>query len=149
MNTKRRMSVLWLLIITALFLAACGGASSADSITSEPPAVVSAIEGSDLKQVVLSEQAAARLDVQTTPVSNESVSGEQRLVVPYGALIYDLTGNTWVYISSAPRTFVREAVTVDFIDGDKVILTKGPAIGTEVAVVAVAELYGAETGVGK
>ncbi len=150
MNTNRRMSVLWLLIVAAaLFLAACGGTSAAVPPTGEPPAVVSAIEGSDLKQVVLSEQAATRLDVQTTPVTNESINGEQRLVVPYGALIYDLTGNTWVYVSSEPRTFVREAVTVELIEGNKVFLTKGPAVGTEVATVAVAELYGAETGVGK
>jgi hypothetical protein len=149
MNTNHRITVFSLLLIATLFLAACGGTSSAVTSAGDPPVVISSIEGSDLKQIVLSEQAAVRLDVQTVPVRNESVNGEQRLLVPYGALIYDLAGDTWVYTSPELHTFVREAVTVDFIDGDKAFLTKGPAVGTEVATVAVAELYGAETGVGK
>jgi hypothetical protein len=98
---------------------------------------------------VLSEKAAERLDVQTTPVRNEQVDGTERTVIPYAALIYDLEGATWVYVSPAPLTFVREAVTVDFIEGETVVLVDGPAAGTEVAMVGVAELYGIDTGIGK
>jgi hypothetical protein len=69
-------------------------------------------------------------------------------MVPYSALIYDPQGQTWVYTSPAPRTFVRHKVEVDYIEGDMVYLKDGPPAGTVIASVAVAELYGTESGVG-
>ena len=70
-------------------------------------------------------------------------------MVPYAAILYDLNGNTWVYTVPAPLTYVRASITVDHIDGDQVYLLDGPPEGTEVVTVAVAELYGIDTGVGK
>jgi hypothetical protein len=64
-------------------------------------------------------------------------------------VIYDLKGGTWVYTSPEPLTFVRQPITVDYIEGDTVVLLDGPPTGTELATVGVAELYGADTGVGK
>jgi hypothetical protein len=80
---------------------------------------------------------------------NMTGSGEQRVVIPYAAVVYDLQGATWVYVSPEPLVFHRAPVTIDFIQGDLAILSDGPAVGTEVAIVGVAELYGADTGVGK
>ena len=73
----------------------------------------------------------------------------QRSVVPYNAVIYDLEGDTWVYTSPAPLTFVRHHVKVDYIDDDTAILTEAPPVGTKVVSVGVAELFGAEFGIGK
>jgi hypothetical protein len=75
-------------------------------------------------------------------------SGAVRTVIPYGALIYDLNGDTWVYTSPEPRTYIRETITVDYIDGDLAVLVEGPAAGTEVVTAGAAELYGEEFGVG-
>jgi hypothetical protein len=72
-----------------------------------------------------------------------------RLIVPTAALLYDLNGETWIYTSPEPLHFLREPVVVDYIIGDQVVLTEGPSAGTAVAVVGVAELFGADTGVGK
>jgi hypothetical protein len=118
-------------------------------VSTDKPAYVEAIEGSDLKRVVLTEKAAERLDIQIALVSEEQVEGTQRLVIPYAALIYGLNGETWAYIMPEPLTFVREGITVDYIEGDMAVRLTGPAIGTEVVTVGVAELYGAETGVSK
>ncbi len=76
-------------------------------------------------------------------------SGTKRKVVPYSALIYDKHGQTWVYTSPKPRTFVRNKVEVDYIEGNMVVLKDGPPTGTVVASVGVAELYGTDTGIGK
>jgi len=76
-------------------------------------------------------------------------SGAQAKVVPYAAVIYGLNGETWVYVSPEPLVFHREPVTVAYIDGDNAVLSEGPAVGTQVVTVGVAELYGADTGVGK
>ena len=63
-------------------------------------------------------------------------------------IIYDAHGGTGVYTSPKPRTFVRQKISVDRIDGDWVLLDEGPAVGTSVASVGVAELYGTEFEVG-
>ena len=76
--------------------------------------------------------------------------GEMRKVIPYAALIYDAEGGTWVYTKEPNAlAFVRYAVTVDFIQGDMVVLTEGPPAGTEVVTVGGQELFGTETGVSK
>lgn len=72
-----------------------------------------------------------------------------RLVVPVGALLYDVHGEAWIYVSPEPLHFLRYAVQVDYIQHDMVVLLEGPPAGTEVATVGVAELYGTDTGVGK
>jgi hypothetical protein len=135
------------LIIASLLLSAC--AKTAESAASEKPALIEPIEGTELNRVVLTEKAAQRLDLQTAPVREEQIDGTPRLVIPYAALIYDLNGGTWAYTSPEPLTFVRAPITVDYIEGDIVVLLDGPPAGTAVATVGVAELYGADTGIGK
>ena len=76
-------------------------------------------------------------------------SGALQKVIPYSAVIYDLTGGTWVYTSPEPLTYVREPISVDYIEGDMAVLADGPPAGTLIATVGVAELYGIDTGVGK
>jgi hypothetical protein len=135
------------LIVAALVLPACAPkVSKAEFI---PPSSLEVIEGSDVQRVILTEKAVERLDIQTSSVSDELVNGSKRKVVPYAAVIYDLKGGTWVYTNPAPLTFVRESITIDFIEGDQAVLKNGPSTGTEVVTVGVAELYGAETGVKK
>lgn len=77
-----------------------------------------------------------------------SGGGTKRKVVPYSALIYDPHGQTWIYTSPKPRTFVRHKVEVDYIQGKVAVLKDGPPTGTVVASVGVAELYGTEFKVG-
>jgi hypothetical protein len=143
----------WIVVIT-LFLAVlqfvgCQGKHDTDH--AEHPAKVEAIEGSDLKRVILTEKAIQRIDLKTDEVREETISAstsQRRKIVPYSSLIYDPHGETWIYISPAPRTFMRHKVEVDFIKGDIAVLKDGPAVGTVVVSVAVAELYGAEFDVG-
>ena len=76
-------------------------------------------------------------------------SEAQRKVVPYSAVLYDRDGKTWVYTNPEPLVFVRHPVSIDYIEGDLAVLLEGPPAGTQVVMVGVAELFGAETGVGK
>jgi multidrug efflux pump subunit AcrA (membrane-fusion protein) len=80
-----------------------------------------------------------------------SLAGDEgtRLVVPYSSLIYDIYGDTWVYTNPEPRHFLRVPVVVDYIQGENVVLVDGPAAGTTVVTIGVAELHGTDTGVGK
>jgi hypothetical protein len=145
---NRSMVIVGLLIVAGLQLAACGQTPSVTA-GKVAPAKVEKIEGTELNRVVLTEKAAQRLAIQTAPVREEQMNGAARKVIPYAAVIYDLKGATWTYTSPEPLTFVRQAITVDYIDGDSVVLVDGPAAGTAVVTVGVAELYGADTGIGK
>jgi len=78
----------------------------------------------------------------------EPGSNTPKKVVPYSAILYDLTGDTWVYTNSEPSVFVRERVDIERIDKDLAILNMGPAVGTQVVAIGAAELYGAESRTG-
>ncbi len=110
----------------------------------EHPAEVEHFDGSELSRVTFTQKTMERLDVKTAKV------GEVRSqkTVPYSALIYDIQGRTWVYTSPQERSFVRHQVTVVRIEGDIVYLSEGPPVGTVVASVGVAEIYGTEFEVG-
>lgn len=99
--------------------------------------------GSDLNKLTLTDKAVERLGVTTAKVAKGEGSALQ---VPYGALIYDAAGKTWVYTNPEPRTYIRAAVTVDRITGNNVQVRSGPPAGTDVVTVGAAELFGAEFG---
>ena len=78
----------------------------------------------------------------------QSASGE-RLVVPYGSVVYDPDGRTWVYTNPDALVYERRPITIDYIDGDEAILLDGPPPGTAVVAVGAAELSGFEAGIGR
>ena len=174
-HSKRLMIVA--LIIAGLQLSAC--AQKSDTSSKIAPAKVERIEGTDLKRVILTAKAAERLGIKTVPMGDVPVArqrsvGEavvvvptstagaigmpgqrvdggpsQRQVVPYAAVLYDAKGDTWVYTNPNQLTFVRHAIHIDSIEGDLAVLSDGLAPGTAIVVVGAAELFGAETGIGK
>jgi hypothetical protein len=144
----RKLIIIGIILVAGIMISACSAGDSAVANKIEP-AKVEPIDGSEFKRVTLTEKAAERLDIQTGLVREEQISGEQRLVLPYDAVIYGLNGETWVYTNGAPLTYIRAAITVDYIEGDRAVLSEGPPAGTNVVTVGVAELYGTETGVGK
>lgn len=128
------------------YAASTGGAAAVAE--AHEPATVTHIAGSDEARVTLAQSAIKRLDVQTATVATTQIKGKARMVVPYGAVIYDATGQAWVYASPEPRTFVRQRITIDRIEGARVILSAGLTAGSKVATVGVQELYGTEFDIG-
>jgi hypothetical protein len=145
---RNRWMIAALIIAAALTLTACEAQTPSNS-TSSPPARVERIGGTNFSRVILTAQAAKRLDIQTAPVQDAQARGKLRKVVPYAAVFYDLNGATWVYTNPEPLTFVRASISVDYIDGDMAVLSDGPSSGTEVVTVGSPELYGTEFGVGQ
>jgi hypothetical protein len=131
----------------AVGLAACTPVST-DYVREHEPAHAEPIEGTDLHRVILEPDAAERLGLETAPVREATRGGTQMLVIPYRALYYDPQGVTWAYTQEEALTFVRARIKVDHIEGPRVMLTDGPAPGTEVVTIGVQELVGVETGVG-
>lgn len=125
---------------------AFGAGDAVGAIKKSGSSTVETIAGSDLKRVVLTQKAAQRLDIKTGKMTADAAGV---MTAPYAALIYDRKGKTWVYTNPEPLVYVRAAVEVESIKGPNAILKAGPPTGTTVVVVGVAELYGAESGIGK
>jgi hypothetical protein len=124
--------------------------TAAGITTKSGPAVIGEKDATTgIASVTLIEKAAERLGIETVAVAEandvrEGSSGS--LAVPYGAILYDAEGSSFVYTVAGPLSYVRAAITVDYVEGDRAILSDGPPVGTDVVSVGVAELYGAETG---
>ena len=139
----------------ALVIAGMGIASPSQAAPSAPsgvkdrPLLVEAVNGSKISRLTLSGKAVKRLGISTKPVVTATRPGTKvTLSVPYSAIIYDKHGDTWVYTSPKQLVFIRQSVTVETIERDLALLSKGPKAGTNVATVGVSELYGSELGVG-
>ena len=138
---KRINHLIIIILFGGFLLSACGGGQIPVTGEKINPSTVEEIEGSDLKQVILTEKAAERIGVQTVPVNGQ--------VVPYSAVIYDIEGNTWIYTNPAPLTFVRAPIVVDYIEGDQAFLSQALESDDPIVTVGVIEIYGTETGVSK
>jgi hypothetical protein len=141
---RKLLPILAVIAFAAASLAAC--AQPAPEEAQEESAVtVEPVGGSELSTVTLTERSAQRLGIETTRVERGQAGGT---VLPYSAVLYDEDGAVWVYTNPEGLTFLRAEITVDEIDGDVALLSNGPPAGTVIATVGVAELYGAEKGVG-
>ena len=139
------LRLLALLVAACLPLGACQKSQDVAEEEGKSPAEVKHLNGEDgPAQITLSEEAVKRIDVQTADVQDIDVNGAKQKIMPYAALLYDTEGETWTFTNPEPQTYVRQKIKVDRIDGDKVILAQGPAAGTKVVTVGVAELYGSE-----
>jgi hypothetical protein len=138
----RRRWMTGLLIIAGLLFPSCAAVPEEEETLHEP-ATLEPIEGSDLSRVTLTEEAAVRLDIEVDPV----LDAGSATMIPYAAVFYTATGDTWTYTNPEPLTFVRVPIVVDHIRGDDVFLSDGPPSGVEVVTQGAAELYGTETGV--
>ena len=136
-------------ISAGLLLSACSRAAPEAASTEGGPATVVHLKPSngsvDVTKVTLTEDAAKRLDIQTTTVREMALDGAQRKVIPYAAILYDVEGATWTYVNSEPLVYVRRPIKVDFIKGDNVILKEDLPAGTAVVTVGATELYGSES----
>jgi hypothetical protein len=132
-----------LLVLLVPALSACA-ATEEEPEPVEHAAVVEPVEGSDIPQLILTSDAVERLDVRTSDVLEAPHS---QTLIPYAAVFYTASGDTWTYTNPEPLTFVRESIVIDHIHGESAFLTDGPPVGTAVVTLGSAELFGTETGV--
>ena len=143
MNATR--STVAIACLTIVLITACSSSPHSARVV---PAAVQKVNA-ELSQIQLTEAAATRTGIETTPVLKAMVGGVERLIIPYSAVMYHFDGTTWTYVSPREFTFLRAGIKIESIDGQRAILTSGPPEGTMVVRVGAAELYGVEFGVGK
>jgi hypothetical protein len=76
-------------------------------------------------------------------------AGEERLTVPWAAVLHDYHGGQWVYEMTSSGAFVRRRVQVALVAGADAALASGPAPGAKIVTDGAAELFGIEFGPGK
>lgn len=86
---------------------------------------------------------------QRVAVSLPSRSSAESLVVPWSAVLHDLSGGTWVYENVASHVYARRRVDVRYVADGLAILARGPAPGAQVVSVGAMEIFGTEFGTGK
>lgn len=132
-------------VAAGLIVMALGACRDTSATEFAPPATKVPIEGTDRYRVILTTEAVERLDIKTAEVTQE----EDRLAITSDALILDTNGDFWVYVNVETNTYERALLeAVREVDG-QAFFSDGPAPGSPVVFVGVAELYGEETGVGK
>jgi hypothetical protein len=144
LKTKRWTSRLILagaVLVVGVLLGGCGGEVAEEG--DAQPAVVE--HGTEVDRVVLTREAAKRLDIHTAEV-RKGDRNARRTVIPYSAVLYDPDGATWTYTNPAPLVFARQDITVDRIEGKSAFLSAGPPVGTSVVTVGADELWGVEYG---
>jgi hypothetical protein len=139
---QRRRWTAAIALSALLFLTGCRDLTTEEEAGYEP-ATVEPIEGSDFSRVTLTEDGARRIGLDTTSVTTR----EERVVVPESAVWVDVNGEEWVYTNPEPLVFVRAPVVVDRSVDGIAVLSNGPAPGTEIASIGVAQLIGAEFGI--
>jgi multidrug efflux pump subunit AcrA (membrane-fusion protein) len=138
---SRRITLALMLGFLAITLPACSQVESAE--TDYSPTEVKPIPGREEQQVTFNAEAVRRAGIKTAHVR----ATRGHTFIPYAALIYNENGDTYTYVSPKPRVYLREPISVDHIAGGRVVLKRGPIVGTEVVTTGAAEVYSAEFGV--
>ncbi len=81
-------------------------------------------------------------------VTLELVGDEEALQVPASAVVYDAAGGSWIYEKTGAGKYARRRIDVARFSGDRVVLARGPASGTEIVSIGAAQLFGVEFGAG-
>jgi RND family efflux transporter MFP subunit len=75
-------------------------------------------------------------------------TAERGLVVSDRAVLYDISGGTWVYEDRGNGTYVRRRIEVARHSGNLAVIARGIDPGTRVVTAGAAELFGTEFGAG-
>jgi multidrug efflux pump subunit AcrA (membrane-fusion protein) len=70
------------------------------------------------------------------------------LIVPSGAILYDIHGGAWVYEQTDAHVYARRRISVEYVAGETAVLAAGLEPGSKVVTDGAAELFGTEFGVG-
>ena len=123
-------------VVLALGAAALAGCTEVESESE------TGYEPSKLRKthVEFTPEGARRTGLRTEAVERTG----RRVSVPYAALLYDPEGRTYVYTSPKELHYVKAEVRVARVESGRVVLARGPPLGTRVVTTGAAEVYGTE-----
>jgi hypothetical protein len=129
-------------VLLGAVVGGCAEVESSSSGDAYQPATVTSPDANGIETVSLTREAAEHIDLVTEPVRARGGA----LVVPYAAVIYDKTGQTWVYSEVGELSYRRVEVAVRSFDGPEATLSSGPPVGVRVVTTGATQVYGTELG---
>lgn len=142
----RRIGIALVIAATAAALTACQEVKATETVF-KGESKVTALEGEDdHKRVTLTQKGIDQIGLKT-----ETVGGtEEEQSIPYSALLYAADGeHAYVYSNPEGRSYERHDVVVVRVDGDRVLISDGPPVGSKVVTQGIAQIHGAELEFGK
>ena len=138
---RRHVPATLAVLVAAAALSAC---KEVEPVEKEhySPATITPVKGDKdgLVTVTLTREGADRIEIATGQVGQRS----GRKVIPYAALMYEKDGSAFVYTNPRGLTYVRAHIEIDRVAGDRVLLHKGPLVGTDVVTTGAPQIHGAE-----
>ncbi len=128
--------------------AVAGGVGQEARPVQGPPSADPAAASADLYFELANPAGAYRLG-HKVGVALTLRTSKDGLVVPWSAVLFDLSGGAWVYEKTGPTAFARRRVDVRYVVGGLAVLGRGPAAGADIVIAGAAELFGTEFGAGK
>ncbi len=71
---------------------------------------------------------------------------DNKLTIPYSAVVYDIYGGSWVYMQQSKNSYERKRVFLDHVSGKQAIISEGPAENSQIVINGALELFAVETG---
>ncbi len=68
------------------------------------------------------------------------------LSIPWSSIVYDIHGNTWVYVQESSNLYLRKRVFLDHVIGNQALIHEGLSESAKVVVNGALELFSIETG---
>lgn len=140
-RSRRHVAATLAVLAAASALSACKEVKQAEK-EHYSPAAIAPIKGGEEGEVsvTLTQEGHDRIDLATQKVTKRA----GRLATPYASIVYENDGSAYVYANPKPLFYERAHIEIDRVAGDQVLLKEGPAVGTNVVTVGVAQLHGAE-----
>jgi hypothetical protein len=135
-SNDRRLAAGLMAALLAVAPAACKQAEAIEVEHYQASKITPAEEEGGHPMVTLTQLGADQIELKTEPVRDQRI--------PYSAVLHDADGQPYVFVNVEKLTFHREDVSIKRVAGDTVILSDGPADGTQVATVGVPQIHGAE-----
>jgi hypothetical protein len=139
-TSKRLMAVA---LLSGLAVSGCAKSSEFNNDAAENGGVAKLEKVNGVQQIVLTGLASRRIGLKTSHVSMSA----SRKVIPYAAVLYDASGQTFTFTSPSRLRYVETPIKVAYVKGGRAILRSGPRVGTPVVTVGSAELIGTARGV--
>ena len=81
-----------------------------------------------------------------TVTLNTLSKSDNKLTIPYSAVVYDIYGGSWVYMQQTKNSYERKRVFLDHVSGNQAIISEEPTENSKIVINGALELFAVETG---
>lgn len=111
-----------------------------------PPSADALTSSAHFYYAIENHQSTLRPAQRVSVALNLLSKSSDALTIPWSAIVFDIYGGSWVYIQKTKNTYQRSRVFLDFVKGNKAVISGGLEAGANVLANGALELFAIETG---